>query len=171
MAAIRVLNSNDAVYMIQGGEYSSAIENGYDSEKYLAGAANIYVMNENKYATCATDNLENTYLGFACKEAGNYTISFENIRGEQFAIRDLVNGQVINMTEGATYEFYAAESNDYRFQIVRRANMPTDVETVENAAVNGNGVYSITGQYMGNMSVWNTLPAGVYVVDGVKRVK
>ncbi len=171
MAAIRVLNSNDAVYMIQGGEYSSAIENGYDSEKYLAGAANIYVMNENKYATCATDNLENTYLGFACKEAGNYTISFENIRGEQFAIRDLVNGQVINMTEGATYEFYAAESNDYRFQIVRRANMPTDVETVENADANGNGVYSITGQYMGNMSIWNTLPAGIYVVDGVKRVK
>ena len=171
MAAVRILNSNDAVYMIQGGEYSSAIESGYDSEKYLAGAANIYVMNEDKYASCATDNLENTYLGFACQEAGNYTISFENIRGEQFAIRDLVNGQVINMTEGATYEFYAAESNDYRFQIVRRANMPTDVETVENAAVNGNGVYSITGQYMGNMSIWNTLPAGVYVVDGVKRIK
>ncbi|GEM_PF-1355896 len=171
MAAVRILNSNDAVYMIQGGEYSSAIESGYDSEKYLAGAANIYVMNENKYASCATDNLENTYLGFACQEAGNYTIRFENIRGEQFAIRDLVNGQVINMTEDATYEFYAAESNDYRFQIVRRANMPTDVETVENAAVNGNGVYSITGQYMGNMSIWNTLPAGVYVVDGVKRIK
>ena len=170
MASIRVLNSNDAVYMIQGDEFSAEIESGYDSEKYLAGAANIYVMNDSKYATCATDNLENTYLGFACAEAGNYTISFETVAGEQLALRDLVTGRVINMNEGTTYEFYAAESNDYRFQIVGRANMPTDVEEVE-TAVKGNGVYSLTGQYMGNMSVWNTLPAGVYVVDGVKRVK
>ena len=27
------------------------------------------------------------------------------------------------------------------------------------------------GQYVGEMNVWNTLPAGVYVVNGEKRVK
>ena len=170
MASVNVMNNGDAVYMIQGDEFSSEMESGYDSEKYMSGNANIYVMSDKKYATCATDNLENTYLGFSCAEAGNYTISFEHIAGEGLALVDMVANKVINMTEGATYEFYAQESNDYRFKVVGRNNVATDVETVENA-VKAAGVYTLTGMYLGNMSVWNTLPAGVYVVDGEKRVK
>ena len=170
MASVKVMNNGDAVYMIQGDEFSSEMEKGYDSEKYMSGNANIYVMSDKKYVTCATDNLENTYLGFSCAEAGNYTISFEHIAGEGLALVDMVANKVINMTEGATYEFYAQESNDYRFKVVGRNNVATDVETVENA-VKAAGVYTLTGMYLGNMSVWNTLPAGVYVVDGEKRVK
>ena len=33
------------------------------------------------------------------------------------------------------------------------------------------GIYTITGQYVGEMNVWNTLPAGIYVVNGEKLVK
>lgn len=163
--------AHDAVYMIQGDEFSAEIESGYDSEKYMSGKANIYVMNDKKYATCATNDLENTYIGFSCAEAGNYTISFENIAGEGLALVDMVANKVIDMTEGAEYEFYAQESNDYRFKVVGRNNVSTAVENVENAATKAAGVYTLTGMYLGNMSVWNTLPAGVYVVDGEKRVK
>ena len=33
------------------------------------------------------------------------------------------------------------------------------------------GIYTIMGQYLGEMNIWSSLPAGVYVVDGEKRVK
>jgi hypothetical protein len=76
------------------------------------------------------------------------------------------------MVEGAMYEFTAAANsvNDYRFEIVGAAKMPTAIENTE-AVKSAKGIYTITGQYMGEMSVWNTLPAGVYVVNGEKLVK
>jgi hypothetical protein len=78
------------------------------------------------------------------------------------------------MTEGAIYTFYAEanEVNDYRFQVVAAAKMPTSIENTEvGANAKKAGVYTLTGQYMGNASIFNALPAGVYVVDGVKKVK
>jgi len=174
MASIQVYNANvqkDAVYMIESNQFSADIENGYDSEKYMGGKANLYIMNDAKYATCATNDLNNTYLGFSCAETGLYTLSFENIAGESLALVDLTNNKVIDIVEGATYEFNADENeNDYRFQIIKRQEVPTDLENVNNN-IKANGIYTITGQYMGNMSVWNTLPAGIYVVDGAKKIK
>ena len=45
---------------------------------------------------------------------------------------------------------------------------PTE-ETVEETVNAPKAIYTIMGQYVGQD--WNTLPAGVYVVDGVKVVK
>jgi hypothetical protein len=163
----------DDVYMLQSDDFSAEYEAGWDGEKMMNEDVNFFVAGVVRQEALATDNLNNIYLGFSCKTAGEYTISFGRMTGNDLMLVDLVNGQRINIVEGGEYTFRAeaGESNDYRFQIIGRANMPTDVETVENAAVKGNGIYTITGQYMGNMSIWNTLPAGVYVVDGVKRVK
>ena len=76
------------------------------------------------------------------------------------------------MVEGATYEFNADANtvNDYRFEIVETNNAPTALENTE-AVKSAKGIYTLTGQYMGEMNVWNSLPAGVYVVNGEKRVK
>ena len=102
-----------------------------------------------------------------------YTISFENVQGEDLVLVDLVSGARTNMTEGAIYTFHAEanESNDYRFQVVSAAKMPTSIDEVEAAKTKKVGVYTLTGQYLGNASIFNALPAGVYVVDGVKKVK
>jgi len=54
--------------------------------------------------------------------------------------------------------------------VVNRRNAATALENTE-AAVKAEGIYTLTGMYLGNMSVWNTLPAGIYVVNGEKRVK
>lgn len=175
LAQIRVMSNNenvDNLTLIGSDRYTAEFEDGYDALKLMNDGFNIYVSADEKMSRLATDNLEGAYLGVSTAQAGIYTLTFTNIKGEQLVLVDLLNGSKTVMTEGASYQFYLAdsESNDYRFQIVGRASMPTDVEEVE-AAVKGNGVYSLTGQYMGNMSVWNTLPAGVYVVDGVKRVK
>ena len=175
LARISVMNGNenvDNLFLMGGSRFTAEFEDGYDAEKLMNDGFNIFVSADEKMCKLATDNLEGAYLGVSAANAGYYTLNFSDINGEELVLVDLVNGSKTVMTEGASYQFFLAEgeANDYRFQIVGRQNMPTALENVENAA-NGNGIYSLTGQYMGNMSIWNTLPAGVYVVDGVKRVK
>ena len=77
----------------------------------------------------------------------------------------------MNITEGAAYNFFAQsnETIEGRFEIVSRQEMPTAVETVEETVNTPKAIYTIMGQYVGQD--WNALPAGVYVVDGVKVVK
>ena len=127
---------------------------------------------DEKMAIFATDNLENTYVGFSTVKGGKFTISFANVEGREFTLVDHETGARVAIAEGNTYEFTADANtaNDYRFEIVGRANMPTAIDNTE-AVKSVKGVYTITGQYVGEMNVWNTLPAGVYVVNGEKRVK
>ena len=174
LAQLSVSNASysnlDNLYLIQSDEFGTEYEDGYDAEKMMNDGFNLYVTSDMMLQSVATDNLENTYIGVKTAQAGEYTLAFGNIAGEELALKDLISGEVVNMQEGGEYTFYAAGNNDYRFQIVKRQNVVTDVENVENGMKDG-GIYTLTGMYLGNMSVWNTLPAGVYVVNGEKRVK
>lgn len=162
----------DRVRMISADEFTTDFDGEYDIIKYMNEAINIYVSADDKMETMTTDNLINTYLGVAVNEAGNYTMSFNNIKGENLALIDLENNSVINMAKGNTYQFYAEGTNDYRFKIVARQEMPTDVETIdENVTMKAGGIYTLTGQYLGEMNIWNTLPNGLYIVNGEKKVK
>jgi hypothetical protein len=129
-------------------------------------------MGNEKFDIYAADEIENSYIGYRTVNAGMYTISFEDVQGEDLVLVDLVNGNRTNITEGAIYTFYADanESNDYRFEIVAAAKVPTAIENTE-VVKSAKGIYTITGQYVGEMNVWNALPAGVYVVNGEKKVK
>lgn len=174
-AMIAVSNANgayDNVIVVEGDQFSAAEDRGYDSEKFLNEGLNLYVTADEKMAHYASDDLVNTYIGIAAKQAGIYTLSLENMIGEGLAIVDLTTGVRMDLTKGAEYSFQvdANEANDYRFQIVEAAKMPTDVEAIEAVAKKA-GIYTLTGQYLGNASKWHTLPAGIYVVDGVKKVK
>ena len=77
------------------------------------------------------------------------------------------------MEEGTTYQFNVEDNyaSDYRFKVVGRQEMPTAIEAVENSTVNNGGIYTITGQYLGDMNIWNTLPEGLYIVNGEKKIK
>jgi len=113
-----------------------------------------------------------TMLSLQTMDEVSYTMSFDKVNGEVYALRDNLTNAVVLMNEGATYNFMA-QSNatlDGRFQIVSRQEMPTAVETVEET-IAPKAIYTIMGQYVGETTDWNTLPAGVYVVDGVKIVK
>lgn len=147
-------------------------ENTKSIEKYMNVDMNIYAMTEEKSAIYAAEDLANTYLGFSTLNGGNFTISFTNVQGREFMLIDHETGAQVLAVEGNTYEFTAAanSTNDYRFEIVEPAKLPTAIENTE-AVKSAKGIYTITGQYMGEMNVWNSLPAGVYVVNGEKRVK
>ena len=99
-----------------------------------------------------------------------YTLSFSDVMGNNLVLVDLANGARINMEEGATYTFAASanEANDARFQVVEARKMPTAVETIETVKAQ-KGIYNMMGKYLGEN--FDVLPAGIYVVNGVKVVK
>ena len=141
-------------------------------EKYLNSDINIYVVDGEKNDYVAAEDLENTYVGFSTVEGGNFTISFTKAEGREFDLIDLETGARVAVSEGETYSFSADANtaNDYRFKLIESAKAPTAIENTE-AVKDVKGIYTITGQFVGEMNVWNTLPAGIYVVNGEKRVK
>lgn len=105
----------------------------YNAEKYMNTDLNIYVKGEKNLAIAATDNLNNTFVGFNCKNAGKYTMSFEGVTGN-FALVDTKTNARIEMSEGNTYEFLAEAGEDaYRFQIVEAAKAPTNTPATKAA--------------------------------------
>ncbi len=176
-SAVRMTVANteytDELVLMESDNFSEAYDNGFDAPKYMNNAAhNLYAVGMNDdLAAVATNNLEGTTLSFSTANAGVYTLTFNKVANAAYAIRDNRTNTIINIEEGATYMFAAEEGvNEARFSIIGRADAPTAVETVK-VAENQAGVYSIAGQYMGEKSILNTLPAGVYVVDGKKIVK
>jgi hypothetical protein len=163
-------NATDRVMLIEDEEYSNEYDFGADAVKYMNGSFNLYANTTiGQLDMVATDNIENTELSFKAGNAVNYTISFNNVEGD-FVLIDHANNNQVAIVEGGIYTF-AAQPNataENRFAIVPAAKMPTAIENTEVKA-NVKGIYTIMGQYLGED--FDILPAGVYVVDGVKIVK
>ena len=162
----------DRILVAEGADFSAEFDNGYDAVKFMNEDINLYVSADEKMGNFATNDLNNTFVGIQTVNGGNYTIEFANVQGAELTLIDHETGAQVAMVEGATYEFTAEanSTNDYRFEIVSAAKMPTAIENAE-AVKSAKGIYTITGQYVGEMNVWNTLPAGIYVVNGEKLVK
>lgn len=161
--------ATDRVVLIEDEKYSEAYDNGADAEKYMNNTFNIYANAERNLAMVATDNIENTELSFKAGKAVNYTMTFGKTMGD-FVLVDRANNNQIAIVEGGIYTF-AAQPNataESRFAIVPAAKLPTAIENT-GVKTNAKGIYTIMGQYLGEN--FDILPAGVYVIDGVKIVK
>lgn len=161
--------ATDRVVLIEDEKYSEAYDNGADAEKYMNNTFNIYVNAERNLAMVATDNIENTELSFKAGKAVNYTMTFGKTMGD-FVLVDRANNSQIAIVEGGIYTF-AAQPNataEARFAVVPAPKMPTAIENT-GVKTNAKGIYTIMGQYLGEN--FDILPAGVYVIDGVKIVK
>lgn len=169
---IEANGQKESVVLIENGVYSDAYDRGYDAIKYMnENCFNTYVgVNGENYGTVATDILEGKMLNIKTNNELAYSITFDFVAGEEYALRDNLTGNVIAIEEGATYEFAAQPNStiEGRFEIVSVAKMPTAIENTEVKA-NVKGIYTLTGQYLGEN--FEALPAGVYVVNGVKIVK
>ena len=170
---VKAANSKGSrVELTQDVDHSDAFESGYDVVKYMnENAINLYATVDGEdLSTVVTNAIEGKTLSLKTNDEIAYTMSFKNVIGNEYAIRDNVTGTVTAITEGNIYEF-AAQPNSLiegRFEIVSRANAPTAIENTEVNA-NAKGIYTIMGQYLGEN--FDILPAGVYVVNGVKIVK
>ena len=63
-------------------------------------------------------------------------------------------------TDGTTYERLSGF----------KASKSTSIQTI-NSDVTPSEVYTLQGIKVGNSSQWDTLPRGVYIVNGQKKVK
>jgi len=164
-------NADDVMFMEQS-KFSDAIDKGYDASKFMnEQGVNIFAtVDGSNFSAVATDNVEGKMLSIRTANEAIYTLSFSNVNGAEYAIRDNVTNQVIAIEEGASYEFAAQPNSviENRFEIIPIAKVPTAIENA-GVMVNKKGIYTITGQYLGED--FEALPAGVYVVNGVKIVK
>ena len=169
---VRGEGSYDRLVVAEDAQFTPQFDNGYDAVKYMNEGINMYVTADKHMSIFATDNLEDTYVGFQSVNGGDYTIEFANVQGNDLTLVDLETGVQTLIVEGNTYTFNAAANttNDYRFKIINTRGIMTGIENTE-AAKSAKGIYTITGIYVGEMNLWNALPAGVYVVNGEKRVK
>ena len=126
----------DEVSFIRNNAYSAAFDNGVDASKWMNNGLNLYVTTENgDMAAVASDEIVNMTIAFRSGKETEYTLGFDNLNGEQYSLRDVLTGQVIKMTEGATYTF-SQEANTTvpaRFQIVAADKVTTNIEDLENA--------------------------------------
>lgn len=164
----------DAVVIMKDGRYSSQLDNGADAEKYMNnGSVNLYAHAEfANVSTMADAEIEGTKLSLVSNDETDYIMTFSAVSGEQYAIRDNFTGSVVTIAEGNTYAFStnANSTEENRFEIVAIRRAPTDSEKISTNAA-AKGIYSVTGQYVGEAQDWFTLPAGVYVMEGQKVVK
>ena len=163
---------SDCIRLLESAEYTDAYERGYDAAKFMnTNTVNLYAsINGEKYSNVCTNSLDGKEISMQTMDDVNYTISFRNVEGNEYALLDKVANQVIAIEEDAIYEFAAQPNStiEGRFEIVGRQNMPTAIENTEVKA-NVKGIYTIMGQYLGED--FEVLPAGVYVVNGVKVEK
>ena len=162
--------SYDEVVLVQSDNFSDEYDLKADARKMENAGMNIYADGSFDYlAVMATNDLMGQTLSFKAGNEAQYTMTFSGIEGE-LAIRDNATGAIIAMEEGASYEFAAQPNStvEGRFEILPIAKMPTAIENTEVKA-NAKGIYTLTGQYVGED--FKALPAGVYVVNGVKIVK
>ncbi len=163
----------DAIIVRQSEEFSPAYDNGADVAQYMGlNAFDFYATTElGNMTEVASNDIDGLQLSVAAKEAGSYKMTFSYVLGEQLAIRDNLTGTTMTIAEGAEYYFSATEgTSNNRFEIVSVKNAPTDVETVVETE-GAKAVYTVLGQYVGTTDNWSILPAGIYVIDGVKMVK
>ena len=173
-ATIRISAANgvsDEVIMCQSDEFTSAFDNGADAPKYLNKGINLYAAtNDGKFSVVATNELNNTILSFEAGEATEYTLQIAEVEGHEFTLFDNVTGVSVLMNEGATYTF-TQDANTVvpaRFVVLNAPKVASAIDNVEETA-KVSGIYTITGQYLGRD--FNVLPAGMYIVNGVKVVK
>jgi hypothetical protein len=129
----------DEVSFIRSNAYSATFDNGADASKWMNNGLNLYVVTEDgELAAVASDEIVDMTIAFQSGNETEYTLGFDNLRGETFELRDVLTGATIQMTEGATYTF-SQEANTTipaRFQIIGARKVATGVEnTSECAAV------------------------------------
>lgn len=174
IAAIEVADGNgnsDRVILMENEAYTNGFDNGADATKFMSkGGIDLYAStNEGELSCVAADDMNKTLISFKSGDATSYTLNFKAMNTD-YMLRDNVANTVVAIEEGATYTFNQAANTTVpaRFEIIAAAKVPTSIENVE-AAAKASGIYSIAGQFLGND--FSVLPAGVYVVNGVKIVK
>ena len=159
---------NDEVYLIEAADFTSDFENGYDEVKYMNNGLNLFATTAyGRQATEITNDINGTFIGI--QGNGTYTLSFDELVGEEYQIRDLQTNAVVTMSEANTYTFTANGTNDARFVVESIAKMPTSVDNVSEAKmfINNNTLYISENNSNANIMIYAA--NGQLVLDEVAQ--
>ena len=115
-------SGSDRMYIMEDKRCTPGYDNGYDAKNMIAaGQVSIYT-NEpcGTMEVSSTNDMDGMYIGFQASVDTVYTLRFSSLIGEALYIKDLANGNIIELVDDATYTFTAkAHSiNDMRFQVL-----------------------------------------------------
>jgi len=134
--------ASDELYLIETADYTSEFENGFDEAKFMNNGLNIYATTAyGRQATEITNDLNGTFVGV--KGNGTYTLTFDELEGEEYQIRDLQTNEVVVMNEVNTYTFTVNGENEARFVVEPIYKAPTAIDNVNEAKmfINNNTLY------------------------------
>lgn len=156
---------SDYVYLREGETFhSTKMQNEGDN-------VNIYAATETgNYSTFVAEDIDGTAIDIRTNGTSYYTLSFDWITGETFSIKDTETGLITAMTEDDTYSFEAEPNSTAHRFVIMHHDIPSGTDHTATGNTT-NGIYSITGQYLGTNTAPETLPKGVYIVNGQKYVK
>ena len=160
--------ANDEVYLIEAADYTNDFENGYDEAKFMNNGLNIFATTAyGRQATQISNDLNGTFIGV--QGNGTYTLSFDELVGEEYQIRDLQTNAVVTMSEANNYTFTVNGTNDARFVVETIAKMPTALDNVGAAKmfINNNTLYISENNSNANIMIYSA--NGQLVLDEVAQ--
>ena len=107
---------NDVLYLVEGSEYSSAYESGFDAEKIMNSgqtySINLYAVSGGmNLSMLFTNDLSGTPLTFQSNETETaYTMTFSNVSGT-VKLYDAVTGTETVLANSGTYNFTCAANS------------------------------------------------------------
>ena len=115
-------SGSDRMYIMEDKRCTTGYDNGYDAKNMIAeGQVSIYT-NEScgTMEVSSTNDMDGMFIGFQASVDTVYTLRFSSLIGEALYIKDLANGNMIELKDDATYTFTAkAHSvNNMRFQVL-----------------------------------------------------
>ena len=131
--------TKDQVSLLEGEQFSAEFDNTYDATKLMTKEQSYIYANgaDDKLGIIASNNLEGTTIGMEVKEQTSFLMTIKRVNGMNYAIRDMLTGTEIELTEGATYMFSVPANTtiDGRFQVVGLHRAPTAIDNVEEICV------------------------------------
>lgn len=123
---------SDRMYLAEGEDYTAG--------KMMNNRPNLNVYTKVNGDICTmvrNENLIGTIVTFESNNSTNYTLRAELVSGDIIYVKDLVNGNVIALTEGAEYNFTAeANKTNNRFQVIGVQHVTTGIESTEIEGIN-----------------------------------
>ena len=137
-------SGSDRMYIMEDKNCTPGYDNGYDAKNMLADEQLSIYTNEScgKMEVSSTNDMDGMYIGFQASVDTVYTLRFSSLIGEALYIKDLANGNMIELVDDATYTFTAKPHsvNNMRFQVLVDPFMTgegngntTDVDNVQSS--------------------------------------
>lgn len=129
--------TTDKLWIVEAEGTTSGYDSGYDGEKlFVAGAAQLYALQDKNYQVSSDSQIKDTEIGFIPgDEAKNYLLRFrlnEIPEGRQYYLVDHLTGATTPIANGETYRFTA---NNYdrpnRFALRKKITSTTDEGQLE----------------------------------------